>query len=120
LDTHAFVNAISGANSTSPVDIGALNLHLGAQDPEAGKIKLFFANPWAIAFTSQIGDGTAYAVSAASDLLVKLNVGADGRLVFTGDTNTTRYIDLNDPDNPSTSGVNAGKNPQGIAITSDG
>ena len=120
LDTHAFVNVIAGANTATPVDFGALNLHLGAQSPEAGKIKLFFANPWAIAFTSQIGDGTAYAVSAASDLLVKVNVGADGRLAFTGGATTTRYIDLNDPDNPVTSGANAGKNPQGIAIKSDG
>jgi len=34
------------------------------------------------------------------------------------DADTTRYIDLNNPDVPATSGVNAGKNPQGIAITS--
>src|SRR2546423_6800895 len=36
------------------------------------------------------------------------------------DGDTTRCIDLNDPDNPLTSGVNAGKNPQGIAINSTG
>src|SRR5262249_23175794 len=120
LDTHAFVNVLAGVNSTTPVNRGALNLHLGARDPEPGKRRHFFANPWAIAFTSQIGDGTAYAVSAASDLLVKLNVGSDGRAAFTVASDTTRYIDLNDPDNPATSGANAGKNPQGIAITSDG
>jgi YVTN family beta-propeller protein len=120
LDTHAFVNMVAGVNSTTPVDRGALNLHLGARDPEPGKRKLFFANPWAIAFTSQVGDGFGYAVSAASDLLVKVRVLADGRLDFTVDGDTTRYIDLNDPDHPATSGANAGKNPQGIAITSDG
>jgi YVTN family beta-propeller protein len=120
LDTHAFVNLLPGVNSTAPFNRGALNLHLGAADPEPGKRKLFFANPWAIAFNNQIGSGFGYAVSAASDLLVKVAVGADGRLNFTGDTNTTRYIDLNDPDNPATRGANAGKNPQGIAITSDG
>jgi YVTN family beta-propeller protein len=120
LDTHAFVNAVAGVNSTTPFDRGALNLHLGARDPEPGKVRLFFANPWAVAFTSQIGEGTGYAVSAASDLLVKFNIAADGRLSFTGDADTTRYIDLNDPDNPATRGANAGKNPQGIAITSDG
>jgi cytochrome c peroxidase len=32
----------------------------------------------------------------------------------------TRYIDLNDPADPATSGDNAGKNPQGIVTTSDG
>ena len=120
LDTHAFANVIAGANSTSPADFGALNLHLGARDPEPGKRRLFFANPWAIAFSSQIGDGFAYAVSAASDLLVKVAVGADGRLGFTVDGDTTRHIDLNDPDNPATRGANAGKNPQGIAINSTG
>jgi len=120
LDTHAFVNVIAGANSTSPVDFGALNLHLGARDPEPSKRRLFFANPWSIAFTSPLGEGTAYAVSAASDLLVKVNVAADGRLAFTVDNDTTRYIDLNDPANPATSGANAGKNPQGIAINSTG
>src|SRR5204863_4069052 len=66
LDTHAFVSVIDGANSTSPLDGGPnkfLNLHLGARDPEPGKRREFFANPWAIAFTTQIGDGTAYAIS---------------------------------------------------------
>jgi YVTN family beta-propeller protein len=120
LDTHAFVNQIGAINTTTPTDLGALNLHLGARDPEPGKRRLFFANPWAIGFTTQSGVGNAYAVSAASDLLVKLNVDASGNLSFTTDADTTRYIDLNDPANPATSGANAGKNPLGIAITSDG
>jgi YVTN family beta-propeller protein len=123
LDTHAFLNVIDGVNSTTLVDPGTnkfLNLHLGARDPEPGKRKLFFANPWAIAFSSQIGDGVGYAVSAASDLLVKVTVGNDGKLGFTGDADTTRYIDLNDPTNPLTTGTKAGKNPQGIAINSTG
>jgi YVTN family beta-propeller protein len=120
LDTHAFINVLGGANSTTPVDLGALNLHLGARDPEPGKRKLFFANPWAIAFPTQLGEGFGYAVSGASDLLVKVRVLADGRLDFTTDADTTRYIDLNDPTNPATSGVKAGKNPQGIAINSTG
>jgi len=120
LDTHAFVNLVPGVNSTTPFNRGALNLHLGARDPEPGKRKLFFANPWAIAFNNQIGAGFGYAVSAASDLLVKIPVASDGRIGFTVDADTTRYIDLNDPDNPATSGANAGKNPQGIAINSTG
>lgn len=120
LDTHAFVNVLGGVTSTTPTDSTNLNLHLGARDPEPGKQRVFFANPWAIAFTTQTGLGTGYVVSAASDVLVKLNVDANGNLAFTGDADTTRYIDLNDPTNPGTSGVKAGKNPQGIAITSDG
>ena len=59
-------------------------------------------------------------VSAGSDLLVKVKVAGNGKLNFTGDANTTSYIDLNDPANPRTSGANAGKNPQGIVINKAG
>jgi YVTN family beta-propeller protein len=119
VDTQAFVNRIDGIGGNES-DGGAINMHLGAQDPEPGKKKLFFANPWAIAFTNQAGVGNAYAVSSGSDLLVKLTVGADGKLDFTNDANTTRYIDLNDPNDPATSGENAGKNPIGIVINDAG
>ncbi|MCB0108382.1 MAG: hypothetical protein KDE53_20820, partial [Caldilineaceae bacterium] len=121
VDTQAFVNVIDNAVTGTPVDASAdkfLNLHLGARDPEAGKTRLFFANPWAMAFTTQSGAGDAYVVSAGSDLLVKVNVDASGVLTFTEDANTTRYIDLNDPDNSATAGDNAGKNPLGIVIHS--
>jgi len=123
VDTQAFVNVFEGTTRDLETDVSStkfLNLHLGARDPEPGKKQLFFANPWAIAFTTQRGEGNAYVVSAGSDLLVKVNVAADGKLSFTVDDNTTRYIDLNDPDNPKTSGDNAGKNPQGIVISDDG
>ena len=119
VDTQAFLNQISGVG-TGEADAGALNLHLGARTPEAGKEKLFFANPWAIAFTNQAGTGAAYVASAGSDLLVKLNVAADGTVSFTGGAATTRYIDLNDSTDPQTSGANAGKNPLGITICDSG
>ncbi len=126
-DTQAFVNVIDGVTGGQQTDASAtkfLNLHLGAQDPETvngvAKKKLFFANAWDMAFTTPSGDGTAYVVSAGSDLLVKVNVAGDGKLSLTVDEDTTRYIDLHDPANPATSGANAGKNPQGIAITEDG
>jgi len=83
------------------------------------KTKLFFANPWAIAFTTPSGAGAAYVVSAGSDLLVKLNVDASNVPSFTVDANTTRYIDLHDPANSATNGPNAGKNPLGIVINND-
>ena len=118
--TEAFVNVIRGVNGASQVDRGARNLHLGARNPEPGKKRLFFANPWAIAFTTQSGAGSAYVVSAGSDLLVKLKVAANGAIDFTVDADTTRYIDLNDPNDAATRGDNAGKNPQGIVITADG
>jgi 40-residue YVTN family beta-propeller repeat len=124
VDTHAFINIIRDINSPTQTDGGALNLHLGARDPEViggvPKKKLFFANPWATAFTTQSSSGTAYAVSAGSDLLVKVNVAADGVFSFTVDDDTTRYIDLNDPVNPATSGLNACKNPLGIVINDAG
>jgi len=120
VDTQAFLNRIAGVGTSLQTDQGALNLHLGAREPEAGKKKLFFANPWAIAFTTQSGPGKAYVVSAGSDLLVKLNVNGSDGVAFTVDSDTTRYIDLNDPANPATSGANAGKNPLGIAINSAG
>src|SRR6185503_5313313 len=40
LDTHAFVTVIDGVTGTTPTDLGSLNLHLGARDPEAGKRRL--------------------------------------------------------------------------------
>jgi YVTN family beta-propeller protein len=123
VSTQAFVNTINGVRTGEERD-GApgrfLNLHLGARDPEPGKKKLFFANAWAIGFTNQSGAGFGYVVAAGSDLLVKVRVAADGRLAFTTDADTTRYIDLDDPANPATAGANAGKNPQGIVVNSAG
>jgi YVTN family beta-propeller protein len=120
--TQAFVNVLDGVNgNTSDGSQGRfLNLHLGARTPEAGKKKLFFANVWAIGFTERSGAGSAYVVSSGSDLLVKVNVAANGALSFTGGAATTRYVDLNDPANPATAGDNAGKNPQGIVINRQG
>jgi YVTN family beta-propeller protein len=123
VDTQAFVNTIDGVRGRSQVDSSSarfLNLHLGARDPEPGKKKLFFANPWAIAFTTQKGAGTAYVVSAASSLLVKVNVAGNGTLSNTVDADTTRYVDLADPANAATAGANAAKKPQGIAINPTG
>ena len=123
VSTQAFLNTINGIRTGQERD-GAparfLNLHLGARDPEPGRKKLFFANVWAIGFTNQSGAGFGYVVSAGSDLLVKIRVAADGRIAFTNDADTTRYIDLNDPANPATAGANAGKNPQGIVVNAAG
>jgi YVTN family beta-propeller protein len=115
VDTQAFVNAFSLTRESDSA-VGFANLHLGARNPEPNKRKLFFANPWAMAFTSLSGSGVAYVVAAGSDLVVKMRVGADGSLNNVVDADTTRYIDLNEPNNPSTAGDNAGKNPQGIVV----
>lgn len=116
VDTQAFVNSI-GDLGAAPTSLGALNLHLGARDPEPNQEKLFFANPWAMTCNNPNNPSTAYVVSAGSDLLVKLNVDGNGALDFTVDDNTTRYINLNnDPNNALTTGAGAGKNPLGIVV----
>lgn len=117
--TQAYINLIADIEGT-PSDKGAINLHLGARDPEPGKQELYFANPSDIAFTTEAGQGVAYVTSAGSDVLVKLKVSKDGELSFTVDGDTTRYIDLNDPDDMATRYANAGKNPKGLVITNDG
>lgn len=119
VDTQAFVNVIGNVNGGAARDDSAskfVNLHLGARDPEPGKKKLFFANVWGIGFAK----GNAYVIAAGSDLLVKVRVDGSGKLSNTVDADTTRYIDLDDPANAATSGDNAGKNPQGIAINPKG
>ena len=113
VDTQSFLSIIDGVNTPAQTDAGSINMHLGARTPEVGKKKLFFANPWAIDFQNQSGGGAVYVVSAGSDLLVKLRQEPDGSVVFTNNETTTRYIDLNDPENPATAGANAGKNPRG-------
>ena len=116
--TQSYVNIIDdlGGNET---DLGAINLHLGGRDPEVGKKELYFSNPIDIAFTHPFGAASAYVVASGSDIIVKLKVDNNGILDFTLDADTTRYIDLNDPDMPSTQGENAGKNPKGIVINHD-
>lgn len=119
VDTQAFVNVIGKVNAGAARDESAtkfVNLHLGARDPEPGKKRLFFANVWAMGFAKN----HAYVVAAGSDMLVKVRVDGSGKLSNTVDADTTRYIDLNDPVNAATSGDNAGKNPQGIAINPAG
>ena len=118
-DTQAFVNAIGDVEG-SPSDQGDINLHLGGRVPEPGKQELYFANPDAIAFTTRDNAGYAYVAAGGSDILVKLQVQSSGALAFTVNDTTTRYIDLNNPDNPATSGFNAGKNPIGLVINAAG
>jgi YVTN family beta-propeller protein len=116
VDTHAFVNVIDGVTGGSQTDAGAAkskNLHLGAR---LNNPKVFFANVWAMAFTSPAGAGSAYVVSAGSDGLVKVNVDAVGAINFTGGVSNTTFIDLNNPADAATSGTKAGKNPLGIVI----
>jgi hypothetical protein len=120
VDTLAFVNIIDNVNSAHQTDASQSKFSGGIPNLNLGKTTLFFANPWGIAFTKQSGSGAGYAIAAASDFLVKVNIAADGTLSFTGGPTSTLFIDSNDPKDPATSGDNAGKNPQGIVITDDG
>jgi YVTN family beta-propeller protein len=119
-NTDSFVNMIIRVLGGHQSDGGAINLDYGGLELIPGAPTLFFGNAWGIAFTTQSGEGAGYGISAASDVLVKVLVSADGTLRFTTDENTTDYVDLNDPDNPATSGANAGKNPHGIVINRAG
>ena len=85
-----------------------LNLHLGARNPEPGKKKLFFANPGRSASRTQSGAGNAYVVSAGSDLLVKLNVDADGQLEL---HRRRRHDALHRPERPGQPGDRAATTP---------
>ena len=59
LDTHAFVNVIGGVNSTTPDRRWARSTCTSARaTPSRARRQLFFANPWAIAFTTQAARAT--------------------------------------------------------------
>ena len=119
-DTQAFVTLLNNIGSGVLADGGSLNLHLGARNPEAGQEETVLRQSLGHRLHQPGGAGYAYVVSAGSDLLVKLKIDAADNINFTVDGDTTRYIDLNDPANPATSGAKAGKNPIGIVITADG
>jgi YVTN family beta-propeller protein len=114
--TQSFVNSFE-VDGHQYTDRGALNLHLGGVDPMAGSEELYFSNPIDIAFDSTQGAGRAFVISAGSDVLVELDIDESGYLGFTVDDDTTKYIDLNDPDNGHTAGRNAGKNPLGVVYS---
>ena len=78
-----------------------LNLHLGARDPEPGKKKLFFANPGRSPSRTRRAPASRYVVSAGSDLLVKLNVAADGTLAL---HRRRRHDPLHRPERPGQPG----------------
>ena len=104
VDTQAFLSVFDVA-AKSELAGGTINLH-AAVKAQTFKPKLFVANPWAIAFKHASNDG--YVVSAASDVLVKITLDANGvPSVVTntaeGDTTQVTHIDV-------------GKNPRGVVI----
>jgi len=62
------------ANGPNQSDASRSKFSGGIPNLNLGNTTLFFANPWGIAFTKQSGLGAGYAISAGSDLLVKVNI----------------------------------------------
>jgi YVTN family beta-propeller protein len=95
VDTQAFLSVFDVAAKTE-LPGGAINLHAAAR-AQTFTPKLFFANPWAIAFKHTGSDG--YVVSAASDVLVKITLDPNGvpsvvTLPAEGDTTRVLAIDV--------------------------
>jgi YVTN family beta-propeller protein len=104
VDTQAFLSVFNVA-SKSELSGGTINLH-AAVKAQTFTPKLFLANPWAIAFKHSSDEG--YVVSAASDVLVKITLDANG--VPTVVTNPA------DGDTTHVALIDVGKNPRGIVI----
>ncbi len=116
----SLISVFDNAATGTPFGAFSFNINQHAVQPEAGKRKLFFTNPAAMAFTTQSGAGQALVLSAGSDLLVKFNIDAANNMAPTVNWDTTRYIDLNDPSKAATSGAKAGFAPHGLAVLGDG
>ena len=104
VNTQAFVSTFDSA-ARAEVPGATINLHAAVRS-QTFTPKLFFANPWAIAFKHASDEG--YVVSAASDAIVKITLDANGIPSVMTDTKpdgTTqvRFIEV-------------GLNPRGIAV----
>ena len=104
VDTQAFVSVFDVA-AKAELPGGTINLH-AATKAQTFTPKLFFANPWAIAFKHNADEG--YVVSAGSDLIVKLTLAGNGvpsvvTIPAEGDTTRALFVEV-------------GKNPRGIVV----
>lgn len=102
VNTQALVHILNTATNT---DTGlTINLHKSVATQPEGTRKLFLANPWAIAFKSN--ENTGYVVSAASNVLVRIQVDPTSGAI----TVTPNPIDN------SVLEIPVGRNPRGIVI----
>ncbi len=104
VDTQAFLSVFDVA-AKSELPGGTINLHAAAK-AQTFKPKLFFANPWAIAFKHGSNDG--YVVSAGSDVLVKVTLddsGVPSVVLVPAEGDTTKAVT-----------IDVGLNPRGIVI----
>ena len=104
VDTQAFVSVFDVA-AKSELPGGTINLQ-AAVKAQTFKPKLFFANPWAIAFEHNSNEG--YVVSEASDVLVKITLadsGVPSAVTVPAEGDTTRVLS-----------IEVGQIPRGIVI----
>lgn len=104
VDTQAFLSVFDVA-AKSELPGGTINLHAAAR-AQTFTPKLFFANPWAVAFEHNSSEG--YVVSAASDVLVKITLDANGVpsvVSVPAEGDTTRVL-----------AIEVGQIPRGIVI----
>jgi YVTN family beta-propeller protein len=95
---------LSVINRSTNLDAGlTINMHRAVADQVAGN-KLFITQPWTMAFKHGADEG--YVVSAASNVVVKVTLGAGGA--------PTVALDPLDPTRVLEIGV--GKNPRGIVV----
>jgi YVTN family beta-propeller protein len=74
VDTQAFLSVFD-VEAKTELASGTINLHAAVRE-QTFTPKLFLANPWAIAFKHNLGEG--YIVSAGSDVLVKITLDGSG------------------------------------------
>src|ERR1017187_10566739 len=98
---------LSVINLTTNKDAGQTINMQSAVNAQTNPTKLFITQPWAIAFKNNAE--TAYVVSAASNIVVKLAVdSATGKATVQNDpSDTTRVLE-----------IPVGKNPRGIVVNS--
>ena len=104
VDTQAFLSVIDLA-SQAELPNGTINLQASVK-VATSPAKLFFANPWAVAFKHGANEG--YVVSEASDVLVKINLdggGVPSPVSVPADNNTNKVLS-----------IPVGQTPRGIVI----
>lgn len=103
VDTQAFLSVFD-APAKVELTGGTINLNAAVKQQTALP-KLFLANPWAIDFKHQANDG--YVVSAASNVLAKIALDAQGipSVVTVPVTETNKVLT-----------IPVGKNPRGIVV----
>ncbi len=104
VDTQAFLSVMDLATQAE-LPNGTINLQ-AAVKAQTSPQKLFFANPWAVAFKH--GSDEGYVVSEGSDVLVKIKLdgaGVPSAVSVPADNNTTRVLS-----------IPVGQTPRGLVI----